>query len=177
MRWTVTRTRLSPSAPRKPSWPRAAQARCTCTPRTPTPPRATALPPLGVQAAGWRTWSSSSSTPQGPVPPARKILFSSARRWCAARAATVAAPIGRWHALHARPRPTRRTGPARCGGPRHRLRDEKARLDCVHLDISHQSPRFAGALPNILALRVAGHRHHPSPSPWCPRPTSPAAAC
>ena len=64
----------------------------------------------------------------------------------------VAAAIGRWHALHARPRPTRRTGPARRGGPRHRLRDEKARPRLRAPRHLAPEPRvFAGALPNILA--------------------------
>jgi succinate dehydrogenase/fumarate reductase flavoprotein subunit len=43
-------------------WPPAAWARSTATPATPRPRPATASPWPGGPAAGWRTWSSSSST-------------------------------------------------------------------------------------------------------------------
>ncbi len=48
---------------RTPCSPPAAPARCICTRQIPTPRRATALQWHGAQAAGCRTWSSSSSTP------------------------------------------------------------------------------------------------------------------
>ncbi len=104
--------------------------------------------------------------PHRPVPPARKhFLITEAVRGEGA----VDCPIGRWHALHARPRPTRRTGPARYRGPRHRLRDEKARPRLRHLDITHQGQEFPGALPNIHARCLSlGIDIAKSPSPVVP---------
>ena len=41
-------------------------------------------------------------------------------------------------------------------------------LECVHLDISHQSPEFCGALQHPGALRQPGHRHHQGADPVVP---------
>jgi L-aspartate oxidase len=80
-------------------------------------------------------------------PHAKSFLISEAVRGEAA--SCCCCPMAR---ASCRARRARRTGTARRGGPRHRLRDEAHGLDCVHLDISHQSPEFLHEhFPNILA--------------------------
>jgi L-aspartate oxidase len=108
-------------------------------------------------------------------PHAKSFLISEAVR---GEGGTLLLPDGTG-ALHAQARRARRTGPARRGGPRHRLRDEKHGLDCVHLDISHQPPLFLQEhFPNILRAAWSWASTSPNkPFPWCPPPTTPAAAC
>ena len=73
----------------------------------------------------------------------------------------------------------RRTGTARCGSPRYRLRNENSRaglrLSGYIASIQRVS---AAALPqHLCALHGAGHRHHAaSRSPWYRPYISPAAA-
>ena len=56
-------------------------------------------------------------------------------------------------------------------------RMKKRGLDCVHLDIAHQAPRWLRSTSQHPRARcLAGHRHHEGAIRWCPRCTSPAAA-
>jgi hypothetical protein len=48
---------------------------------------------------------------------------------------------------------------------------KKHGLDCVHLDISHQSPEFLhSTFPTSWRAALAGHRHHQEPIPVVPGP-------
>ncbi len=80
--------------------------------------------------------------------------------------------------LHARPRCTRRTGPARHRGPRHRLRNEARRL---RLRVPRHQPQAGRRDPGHISqhrrsLPGVRHRHHPAAAFRWSRPPITAAA-
>jgi L-aspartate oxidase len=112
-------------------------ARFTSTPPIPTRPLATGWPWPGGQVAGWRIWSSSSSTP--PVSTTRRQSPSSSPRPCVAKAGCCAVPTARFMPDHD---PREELAPRDVVARAIDFEMKKHGLDCVFLDISHKPADF-----------------------------------